>query len=311
MTNYNIKAQKIVKKQISIILVTYNSYPFFKQSIELIEQNLNGFQVEIVVVDNASKDNESNEYLNILDKKMPANNIEYTIIKLSKNTGISVAVNVGVAHSKYDTVICFNNDIYLDDNSNSTFIDMYNYLHDNNNIGVISPIFVKLDGSPDINYNLEFNIINTITDRIRKIFSNKSKYESHEKLLSLNKDYINVDSLSGQFFMMKKGIYTMVGGFDINYFLYSLDWDMSEKIKQHGLYNTVYTKGILVHGVGSSTARARYLSTFDLYKSFAQFLIKWKIKPFIIKTINVVLFSLPTILEILLRNLKNNKNVSD
>lgn len=298
------------KYEISIVMVTYNSYPFFKKSIELIEKNLNDFSLEIIIVDNDSKDVETIEYLKLLE----INNSEkfrFKIVKLNKNTGFSIGMNVGVSYASYKTILCFNNDIYLDVNSNTVFVAMYKYIYENTNVGIISPIFEKEDGSPDINYNLGFNVFNLVFDRLSRIFSNKSKYNSREILLAKNKDYVDVVSLSGQFFMMRRSTFDLIGGFDTRYFLYSSDWDVSEKINMHGLRNVIYTKGKLIHGVGSSSSRARYISTFDLYKSFAQFILKWKIIPFFRKNIYFILFIIPVNLEIFIRNIKSNKNVSE
>jgi len=298
-----------LKKSISLVMVTYNSFPFFKDSIEYLNKFIYDIDLEIIVVDNDSKDINTHNYL---DKLKSLNNESIKVIKLTKNTGYSVAMNVGMNYAKHEFILCFNNDIYVDENSNEAFVTMYNLLNENMEIGAISPLFVKEDKTPDLNYVVKANPINAITGRLTRIFSNRSKHDEENALNPDAKGCATVDILSGQFFIMRKSIYfNIVGGFDTRYFLYSSDWDISRTLKFHGLKSIIYTKATLTHGVGKSTSRARFLATFDIYKSFAQYLLKWEIFPFIRFLFYRLLFTLPALTEITLRSFKNNKNVSD
>jgi len=298
-----------IKKSISLVMVTYNSFPFFKDSIELLSKYIYDINLEIIIVDNDSKDKDTHNYL---DELKLLNNESIKIIKLNKNTGYSVAMNVGMNYARNEFILCFNNDIYVDENSNEAFLAMYDILNDNLDVGAISPLFVKEDKTPDLNYIVKAKPISAISNRIMRIFSNRSKYNELDTLVPDAKGCAAVDILSGQFFMMRKSVYfNIVGGFDTRYFLYSSDWDISRKLKFCGLKSIVYTKAILTHGVGKSTARARFLSTFDIYKSFAQYLLKWEIFPFIRSTLYRLFFTVPALAEIALRSWKKNKNVSD
>jgi len=298
-----------IEKSISLVMVTYNSFPFFKDSIEYLNKFIYDIDLEIIIVDNNSKDVDTHDYL---DELKLLNNKSIKVIKLTKNTGYSVAMNVGMNYAKYEFVLCFNNDIYVDENSNEAFVSMYNLLNENIEIGAISPLFVKEDKTSDLNYVVKANPISAVAGRLTRIFSNRSKNDEANALKPNSKGCATVDILSGQFFIMRKSVYfNIVGGFDTRYFLYSSDWDISRTLKFHGLKSVIYTKATLTHGVGKSTSRARFLATFDIYKSFAQYLLKWEIFPFIRFLLYRVLFTLPALAEITLRSFKKNKNVSD
>lgn len=298
-----------MNKKISVVMVTYNSYPYFKQSIALMELHLSELVSEIIVIDNNSPDQETTDYLDCLENKNDT--IKIRVVRLERNTGISIGMNLGVAMSENDVILIFNNDIYVDENGAALFSHLLQKLIDHDDVGIISPLFVKENGEPDINFTVDMDILNMVYSRISNIFSTKQKMNALDGLVSDEEGYAKVRLLSGQFFLMKKKIFEVVGGFDESYFVYSTDWDFAEKINHFGLKNIVYTGASLVHGVGMSTSRAKFRSTMDLYTSFARFLLKWKVYPTLNKLFFKTVFFIPVVVELTIRYVKGNKNVSD
>ena len=299
------------KRKLTIVMVTYNSFPFFKDSTDLLVKHIKDIELEIIIVDNNSNQLETLEYLDILDKE--DNN--FKIVKLARNGGYSTAMNIGINYASNEFVLTHDNDIFVDVNANEYYVEMYDLLEKNLDYGLISPLFVKEDGSPDINFFINFDVLNMVYQRISRIFSDKSKYDSLEELNKLDIDEnscVSVKVISGQFFLMRKSVYfNILGGWDTRYFLGISDTDVCEKMNFYGLRNILYTKGKLVHGVSKTNNDASFIVTFEFFKSFLQFMLKWRFFPFLRSSIYKVMFTIPTWMEILFRRINGNKNVSD
>jgi len=194
------------QRKLSVVMVTYNSFPFFKDSIKLLLQHIKDIELEIIVVDNNSSQVETLDYLDILEKE----NDNIKTVKLARNGGYSTAMNIGMNYTSNEFVLTCDNDVFVDEQSNLHFVKMYDLIENNLHYGLISPLFVKEDGSPDINYFINFDIVNMLYERFSRVFSDKSKYSSLDKLNDLDRDEndcIEVALVAGQFYLMRKNVY--------------------------------------------------------------------------------------------------------
>jgi len=88
---------------VSIVVVTWNSAPFLRRSLEGIRAQT--YQpVEVIVVDNASED----------DGVAMCRDDAFTIIRNTTNRGFSAAVNQAIARARGEFVLLCNPDAYLD-----------------------------------------------------------------------------------------------------------------------------------------------------------------------------------------------------
>tara|TARA_Y100000389_G_C17470052_1_gene529531 strand:+ start:4391 stop:5287 length:897 start_codon:yes stop_codon:yes gene_type:complete len=130
------------KPNISIIIVTYNSNHVIHKCIDFLSKDLNNKIIEIVVIDNGSKDD---RYLSEYDERPGI-----SIHKLKRNIGFGAANNVGYnkisKNSKY--VLFLNPDAFVTDN---LLQNLYNFMEneDSKNIAICSPLLLR--------YSLEKN----------------------------------------------------------------------------------------------------------------------------------------------------------
>lgn len=88
---------------VSVIILTYNGERYIDSLLEsLSDQSFPKAQMEIVVVDNASKDNT----LSIIQKKYP--HIKHVALK--KNVGFARGNNIGLQHAQHDLLVFLNQD---------------------------------------------------------------------------------------------------------------------------------------------------------------------------------------------------------
>ena len=95
--------------ELSIIIVNYNTKDFLLPCIKGIEGNTKNLDYEIIVVDNASKDN-SAEYIkqNLIPR---FGNLR--LIEAGSNLGFSAGNNLGVKQSDGKYILIINSDIEL------------------------------------------------------------------------------------------------------------------------------------------------------------------------------------------------------
>ena len=99
---------------ISIIIPNYNGQDLLAQNIPAVVkalQSYKGGKREIVIVDDASKDDSLN-VLSELRQKYGSEKLIFTILKNKKNKGFSETVNKGVSHASGEIVILLNSDVF-------------------------------------------------------------------------------------------------------------------------------------------------------------------------------------------------------
>ncbi len=70
--------------------------------------------------------------------------------------------------------------------------------------------------------------------------------------LPTSRDLYPVDWVSGAAMVVRKSVFTQIGGFDENFFMYFEDIDLCWRAKQRGWQVAVYPKISLIHFVGQS-----------------------------------------------------------
>lgn len=133
--------------KVSIVILNYNSYEDTIKVIENIRNVVEYKNYNIIVVDNASK-NDSIEKL-----KQKKNELNFILIENSINGGYAAGNNVGIRHAcelgaRYTWII--NNDIIINDSKIVT--KLVCLMEKKNNIGVISPVVYNTDNSEDCQY---------------------------------------------------------------------------------------------------------------------------------------------------------------
>ena len=197
-------------KKISLIIVTYNSFYLIDECLDSIYKfNDIGDNLEVIVVDNASKDQEQLFY--------KVNNKYGSLVKLidgKSNGGYGKGNNIGVSNSSGDILIIMNPDIRLTMPTFKRIIDVFS----DSTVGMIGVNFI--DGSCP--------------------FYNKPEYLSIYKELSLKRTIKKgrYDSqtmyMSGSFLGFTRESYLGAGGFDENIFLYFEEPDMTNRIQAIG-----------------------------------------------------------------------------
>ena len=180
----------------SIIIINYNTCELTTKCIESIYQHLkNKVGYEIICFDNNSSDNS----VEAIESRYP----KVALIKNKENIGFGRANNYCFKLAKGKNILLLNTDSYLIDDS---IIRMMEFLRSRRDIAVVGGALIYPEGGMQINFGkFPTFIFNNYYSR----FIHKIAF----KLWSL-KNPLEVDYISGAYFLIKKEILDEVGYFD-------------------------------------------------------------------------------------------------
>lgn len=220
----------------ALIVVNYNDYETTYNFIKKIE-NYNTLS-EIVIIDNDSPDHSYEKLIELQNEKI-------TVLKNSSNKGYSSGLNLGSHYliDKYDKCNIFvsNPDIIIEnDDVLKELVDTLKL-----DVSVVAPVIKEHVGyskgwkQPTPNVDILSNLI---------YFHKKVK----QKYLIYDEEYydnniVEVDLVSGCFFLIRSDVLKRIDFFDDNVFLYYEENILSSKLKKENLKTVVNTKVEVFH----------------------------------------------------------------
>ena len=249
--------------KLAVIIVNYNVKYFLKQCLESVLNSNCIEQLEIIVVDNASKDGS----VEMVREHFP----EVKVIANQNNAGFSTANNQAIKLSTADYVVLLNPDTLV---KSTTFEKVIEFMDNTSDAGGLGVKMIDGNGNflpeskrglptPQVAFYKIFGLAN--------LFPKSKKYGQYH-LGYLSKDEIHqVDVLSGAFMMMRSEALDKVGLLDEDFFMYGEDIDLSYRITQGGYKNYYFPHTTIVHYKGESTKKSSVNYVYVFYKAMAIF----------------------------------------
>ncbi len=241
-------------KELSVIIVNYNVSTFLKLCLFSVRKASVSHDVEVFVVDNASKD----DSVEMVKREFP----EVRLIENKENTGFSKANNQAIDQATGRIILLLNPDTIIPEHTFTRLLEFYDEHPDAAGVGV-----KMIDGSgrylPESKRGLP-----SIRDFIYR-FSGLSKLFPHSKVfsryyaghLSPDKTWV-VQVLAGAFLAFPSKISDKTGALDEDFFMYGEDIDFSYRLSFEG--NNYYYPGLtIIHFKGESTVKDKdYINRF-------------------------------------------------
>ncbi len=239
-------------KKVVIVTVNYNTE---KDTLDLIESinkiRKDDFLIEVVVVDNGSKDKFA------LPKEYEK---DILLIKSEINKGFSGGYNIGIKKAlekKADYVLIVNNDTIMDPLMVKNLLKV---LESDAKIGAVTPKIYFAKGH-------EFHKDRYTKEELGRVFWYAGGYMDWKNVQSIHRGVDEVDNgqydktektdfASGCCILFKREVLDKVGLFDDKYFLYYEDADLNERIKKAGYKIYYVPPAVLVHVNASSSGGA-------------------------------------------------------
>jgi len=233
--------QKPEIMDVTIILVNFNTIIFLLDALDSVFDKSEGFNFEIIVVDNNSSDNSKN----ILEARY-GNKVIY--LSLPQNIGFGNANNEALKIAKGRNIFLLNPDTILVNNAIKKLCD---YLDQNEGVAICGGNLYNSDLTPSLSYFKHKHSITLEIDLLTaglfsRIFIGKNSHFNYSKTP------IEVTMISGADLMIKKNVIDKIGLFDPDFFVYFEDNELSVRALKNGYKIINIPDAKIIHLVGKS-----------------------------------------------------------
>lgn len=237
---------------LSIIIVNWNSAALLRECLKSIYAAKPELEFETIVVDNASFD----QAAEIVRNEFPA----VQFVQSQSNLGFSKANNLGASTAQGRNLLFLNPDTEI---VGAALQEMSHFLDAKREAAIAGCKLLNTDRSLQTSCVQSFpSILNQALDAdlLRRVFPH-SELWGMQAIFNQDSRQDNapatVEVISGACLMIKAEVFSKVGQFSSNYFMYAEDADLCFKTKQAGFRNC-YLPGISVvhHGGGSSEGKS-------------------------------------------------------
>ena len=230
-----------VKKEISVIIVTWNVSDFITQCVESAQNSIAGIPSEIVIIDNNSTDG-TKKIIKELSEKYT--NIIYRIN--ADNMGFAQANNAGIKIASGKYIVLLNPDTIV---KNNAFKEMLRFFSKTPNVAVAGCRHLNSDGTlqPSVRAFPTLLSQSLILLKLHRIFPN---LPSLKKYFLTNFDYEKtqiVDQVAGSFFMLPRQVIDDIGYLDEKYFIWFEEVDYCKRVKEKGKFVYYVSQAEIIH----------------------------------------------------------------
>ena len=214
---------------------------FLELCLKSVHDAIKNIDAEIIVVDNKSTDDSC--------KMVKAQFPHVILIENKENFGFSKGNNIAVSRAKGEFVCILNPDTVLPED---VFEKLLVFCTSKEKLGIVGCKLINGRGEflPESKRNIPF-----IKAALKKLCGNSKDYYASQ--LGENETG-KVAVLVGAFMFMQRKLYSDIGGFDEDYFMYGEDIDLSYKVLKAGYNNYYFGNTAIIHFKGESTLRDKY-----------------------------------------------------
>lgn len=212
---------------VSVVILTCNTKILTSECIRsVLVSRLKNYSMEIIVVDNASRDSTV--------KEIRKNFLTVTIIRNAKNIGFAGGNNIGIKKARGRYILLLNSDTEIRTDTIGTMID---FMEKRPKAGV-STCFIRLvNGKRDPACHRGFPApwaAFTYFIGLESLFPKSYLFGQYHVGYMDEVQPHEVDAISGAFFLVRKEVIDTVGLLDERFFMYGEDIDWAYRIKQKG-----------------------------------------------------------------------------
>lgn len=238
---------------VTFIILNYNTSELVFKCIDSIQCYVKDPDYEVLVVDNNSSVRQR-ELLNGLPDSV-------RIIESRQNLGFGGGNMLG-ANSANGEYLCFlNSDVELTQDCVTPLIE---YLRTHSDAGCITPQQYGSDGQMVSSFNHDLGLLPSIINRSLLEKLAPKRFPSRKRLYDAP---FKAHHINGCFLLMPSALFWECGGFDMNIFLYSEEYDLAMRLLKLGRYCVVDPRWSFIHHQGKSVSGSRSLTRREGYIS--------------------------------------------
>ena len=247
-------------------IVTYNSEEHIANVLASLFQSTIADRMEITVADNASTDRTAA----IVQENFP----DVRLVKLHQNIGFGPGHNKALPFLNAPYHLIVNPDITFEPD---VLERMIAFMDSRADVALLTPRVLHMDGSeqflpkelPSIHF-----LLGGYLERLGRPFTAwRRRYTWRDRSMT---EPTELFFATGCFMLARAAAFKAVDGFDLRYFLYMEDADLTRKMKTKGL--TLYHPGFSVTHVWARESAHSLKGTWLHIKSMMQYFCKWGFK---------------------------------
>ena len=250
----------MAQPDISVVTASYNTREITDKCLKYLGRAVEhakreGYEVEVIVVDNGSKDGSAE----MIAKKYP-----WVKLAVSKvNTGFSGGNNIGMKRSRGKYILLLNLDAFV---KKETLVECLEYMEGKGRCDVMGVRLLNKDGSLQATAGYLPTPVNTlqwllgldVVDEYPVVWRLAGK-AIHPRNSGFFVREREVGWIMGAFMFMKREVYEKTGGFDEKIFMYMEEVEWCKRMKDKG-FSIRYVPRMTVTHLGQAS------SGFDLRK---------------------------------------------
>lgn len=243
---------------VSIVFVSYNTAEMTCEAIRLVKASLHTLDIEIFVIDNASKDDSV--------ARVAAEFPEVHLITNQTNVGFGRANNQVLSHYTGKYLLLLNTDAFV---APTTIQTTYDFMQAHQETGILGVRLLGRDGvlQPSCRYfPTPLNIFLTTTG----LFKCLPFVKLVDDMEWDHNDVRRCDWVPGCYYLIRREVIEQVGLFDSRYFLYYEEVDHCYATKKAGWQVTYFPDTSVVHIGGESAKTDNKISSVSKQVSALQ-----------------------------------------
>ena len=262
--------------KVLISVLNYNNFPSKKKCIlSLLKLDYSKFQIQILIIDNKSRDNSYEKLI----EEFPTLKIFQSISNGGYAAGHKMSVNYAVENN-FDFIWILNNDLTVREDTLLELLKSYKKY----GLGLYGSITLKSE-TPDI-----VNFGGGKTDDISKPFD----YNAYENISLENynnkTNFRAVQSIEGSSFLIPITVIKEFGFMREDFFMYAEEVDYCYYLKNHSIKSYIVPKSRVIHEGGNSLKKNMYLEEYYRRRNFLLFMKKYykqRVSSFILRKIGI------------------------
>jgi GT2 family glycosyltransferase len=241
-----------IVKDISIIIVNWNTKELLKNCIESILIDQDPVSIQIIVVDNASSDGS----VEMIKEKFQ--NVD--LLENKNNIGFACANNKAISIIRGKYVFLLNSDTVV---KRGSLISAVAYLNEHMNVGCLAPILLNADGS--IQHHCYIKEPSLISEVI-------SCFDLQKKIpmfgsVPAGSEIVEVAHACGAALIIRKEVIEKIGLFDEKMIFSCEDADLCMRIRRSGWKIVHFPSAVITHYGGQSRKLLNDQGINAMYKS--------------------------------------------
>jgi GT2 family glycosyltransferase len=247
---------------LSVIILNWNTRVELRACLRSILGQTHRYQIELIVVDNASSDGSR--------EMMSAEFPDICLVVNSSNLGFGAGNNRGIPHAGGRYILFLNTDTLV---TEGAFDAILAFADAHPDIGILGPKLLNEDGS--LQYSCRrFPNLGTGFFRntpLGRLFPNNRFTQDY---LMSDWDHStprDVDWVSGAALVIRRDALEQIGGFDEGFFMYCEEVDLCYRTHQAGWRVVYYPDSVIYHIIGRSTSQVPTRMTYHFHASMYRF----------------------------------------